>query len=94
MAGCSKTEATVETSKNNDAITNETTAEEQPAENISSEEASFSFTQFEHLEFLFASGAGAWGTILTIEDDGSFSGQYSDSDIGSNAAEYPHGTLL
>ncbi len=92
MAGCSKTEATVETSKNNDAITNEPTAEEQPAENISAEEASFSFTQFENLEFLFASGAGAWGTVLTIEDDGSFSGQYSDSDMGSNAAEYPHGT--
>ena len=33
-------------------------------------------------EFLFSSGAGGWGTILSIESDGSFSGEYHDSEMG------------
>lgn len=44
------------------------------------------------VEFLFASGAGAWGTVLTLNPDGSFTGSYSDSEMGDNAPEYPHGT--
>jgi len=44
------------------------------------------------LELLFASGAGAWGTVLTLNPDGSFTGSYSDGEIGDNAPEYPHGT--
>lgn len=44
------------------------------------------------LELLFASGAGAWGTTLTLQPDGSFTGSYSDAEMGSNAPEYPHGT--
>ena len=52
-----------------------------------------SFSEFENLEFYFASGAGGWRTVLQIEEDGSFLGQYSDSDMGSNGADYPNGTL-
>ena len=33
----------------------------------------------ETLEFVFASGAGGWGTYLTLQPDGSFTGDYSDS---------------
>ena len=44
------------------------------------------------VELLFASGAGAWGTVLTLNPDGSFTGSYSDAEMGSNAPEYPHGT--
>lgn len=44
------------------------------------------------LEFLFASGAGAWGTTLTLYPDGHFEGVYQDSDMGASATEYPHGT--
>lgn len=43
----------------------------------------FSFINFENLEFYFASGAGAWCTVLTIEEDGSFWGEYSDANMGS-----------
>lgn len=46
----------------------------------------------ESLEFMFASGAGGWGTTLTLQPDGSFTGNYSDADMGSGAAEYPGGT--
>lgn len=43
-------------------------------------------------DFTFASGAGAWATILKLERDGSFTGFYHDSEMGSNAEEYPKGT--
>lgn len=46
----------------------------------------------EPIDFLFASGAGGWGTELTLNPDGSFTGSYSDSDMGSNTPEYPNGT--
>lgn len=35
------------------------------------------------LEFMFASGAGAWGTELTLYPDGSFEGIYEDSNADS-----------
>ena len=41
------------------------------------------FSQLKDLEFYFASGAGGWRTILHIDVYGSFSGTYSDSDMGS-----------
>ena len=45
----------------------------------------------EPLEFLFASGAGGWGTTLTLYPDGSFEGEYVDGEA-IWAAEYPKGT--
>ena len=44
-------------------------------------------------DFTFASGAGAWATILKLERDGSFTGFYHDSDMGSSTEEYPKGTM-
>ncbi len=41
--------------------------------------------------FVFASGAGAWGTLLTLNADGSFTGGYNDSDMGDSGEGYPHG---
>ena len=41
------------------------------------------FENLEHVEFYFSSGAGGWRTVLTIQEDGSFSGEFSDSDMGS-----------
>lgn len=38
----------------------------------------------EGVTFSFSSGAGAWSTYLTLLPDGTFSGTYSDSDMGSN----------
>lgn len=44
------------------------------------------------LELLFFSGAGSWGTVLTLQPDGTFTGRYED---GENIAapEYPRGTV-
>ena len=35
------------------------------------------------MELVYASGAGAWGTFLTLEADGSFTGNYHDSEMGA-----------
>ena len=40
--------------------------------------------------FTFASGAGAWGCVMDINTDGTFSGQYSDTDMGSSGDGYEH----
>lgn len=76
----------------------ETEAEntEVPEENDMQEEVSeevLFFSEFKDLEFYFSSGAGAWRTVLQIEEDGSFSGEYSDSDMGSKGEGYPNGTI-
>ena len=42
--------------------------------------------------FFFSSGAGGWWTELYVERDGTFYGQYHDSEMGSTGEGYPHGT--
>ena len=44
-------------------------------------------------QFSFASGAGGWSTELMISDDGSFTGDYHDSDMGDSGDDYPGGTV-
>ncbi len=51
------------------------------------------FGAMESRDFYFASGAGGWGTELTINDDGSFSGHFHDSDMGTTGEGYPYGTV-
>ena len=45
------------------------------------------------LEWTFSSGAGGWSTEMRIMADGSFTGQYHDSEMGEAADEYPDGTV-
>ena len=45
------------------------------------------------MEFLFSSGAGAWGTHLTLYSNGSFSGEFHDSNMGETGTDYPNGTV-
>ena len=51
------------------------------------------FAQFDGITWSFCSGAGAWSTDLTILPDGSFSGDYHDSDMGDTSEAYPNGTI-
>lgn len=57
------------------------------------EEDAFSFGDISDLEFCFASGAGAWSTLMAVHDDGSFSGVYHDTDMGSSGDGYPNGSV-
>ena len=44
------------------------------------------------LYLMFASGVGGWGSLLTLQPDGSFTGDYRDSEMGSSASDDPNGT--
>lgn len=85
LSGCTEPEviATVSTTAYTEAATQPQTPEPE----------AFSFEQLRFTEFLFSSGAGAWGTTLYISGDGSFSGTYHDSEMGNRAGEYPMGTV-
>lgn len=43
--------------------------------------------------FTFASGAGGWSTDLYFGENGSFTGDYHDSEMGETGEGYPDGTL-
>lgn len=43
--------------------------------------------------FVYSSGAGGWATELYLNDDGTFTGQYHDTDLGYTGADYPNGTV-
>ena len=53
----------------------------------------FSFSDLQYIEFHFNSGVGGWGTILTIRPDGSFTGEFYDSNMGIREADYPNGSV-
>ncbi len=56
------------------------------------------FWQEEHLvyplTFAFSSGAGGWMTELYLNEDGSFTGEFRDGEMGDRADAYPNGTVL
>lgn len=54
-------------------------------------EEDFSFAEFQNLNFTFLSGAGGWSTEMTIAEDGTFEGVYSDGEADW-ADAYPRGT--
>ena len=41
-------------------------------------------------EYIFASGAGAWGNVLNLNSDGSFEGVFHDTDMQSSSDEQPY----
>lgn len=52
-----------------------------------------SYADLVGVEFDLSSGAGAWATSITIDADGTFEGNYHDSEMGDSGADYPNGTL-
>lgn len=56
------------------------------------EESQFTFKDISNLEFWFGSGVGAWCTVLTVNEDGTFEGTYHDADMGDMGEGYPEGT--
>lgn len=45
------------------------------------------------IDFVFSSGAGAWSTVISVNRDGSFAGDFHDSEMGDVGEGYPQGTL-
>ena len=76
------------------ALSDEQETMPEEAESIQNkEEGTFSFKNFENLQFCFSSGAGGWATYLTINEDGSFEGEFFDGDLGCTGDGYPNGTM-
>ena len=47
----------------------------------------------ENMRFYFLSGAGGWSTELKLNQNGTFIGEYHDSEMGENGMDYPNGTV-
>ena len=47
----------------------------------------------EAAEFSFLSGAGGWGTYVLVNRNGSFTGEYHDSEMGDIGESYPYGSV-
>ena len=60
-------------------------------EEDSSGESTIQFSELSKYQFVYSSGAGAWQTKLNINEDGTFKGYYSDSDMGDTGEGYPNG---
>ena len=66
--------------------------QETPAEEPEVPESEAALPDALPLDLMFASGAGGWSTDMTLEQDGSFTGVYHDSEMGSTGPEYPNGS--
>lgn len=75
-------------------VSKETEETEDEPENVQTNEnlSKELFKELKDLEFYFSSGAGAWRTVLYINEDGTFNGEFSDGEMGSVGEEYPNGT--
>lgn len=60
---------------------------------LSEEASDLTFADLSKLQFEFTSGAGGWSEEFTIEKDGSFQGNFHDSDMGVIGEDYPDGTM-
>ena len=49
--------------------------------------------QIEGKSFSFSSGVGGWSTDLVFEENGSFTGNYHDSEMGDTGEGYPNGSV-
>ena len=45
------------------------------------------------IDFMFASGTGGWSTVITVNRDGSFYGDFRDSEMGDRGEGYSQGTV-
>lgn len=73
------------------ATTGPTEAATEPAPTVP--ETVVSFSDLQYLTFTFSSGAGGWQTRLVIAPDGSFTGEFRDTNMGITAPEYPKGSV-
>ncbi len=85
--GCGKRDAGADNSANNPSGDNGANVNVANDDNGDSEEM-LEFADFLYTQFEFSSGAGAWSTDFFIYPDGSFYGQYNDSDMGDIGEGY------
>lgn len=86
---------TVEDTEEKEEIENikEENVEGQDDTSIENTEELFSFVDISNHEFYFSSGAGGWCTVMYVHEDGTFEGNYHDSDMGDIGEGYPNGVM-
>ena len=82
----------IESVENEEIPEKETAEEKEESQKETETEETFSFSELANLQFRFSSGAGGWATLLVIHADGSFSGEYSDGNLGMEGEGY-HATM-
>lgn len=92
FAGCQSKEVDVSGKQGTGTNTVKNASESDTAYN-SITERDFNFCDLSKYQFVFSSGAGAWQTMLNINEDGTFQGYFSDSDMGDIGDDYPKGTV-
>ena len=70
-----------------------TIGDAEDADDIYREDPDEVFAEMSDWLFIFSSGAGGWETTLSVKPDGTFTGRYHDSEMGSTGPGYPGGTL-
>ncbi|NYB73649.1 hypothetical protein HZF24_05790 [Sedimentibacter hydroxybenzoicus DSM 7310] len=60
---------------------------------VAADNDGFDFSVLSDWEFMFSSGAGGWATLVKIAPDGTFSGNFHDSEMGMAGDDYPDGTV-
>lgn len=88
-----KESATEELSEKEQQDTSQSETQKLELQHKEDSETKFSFSDVADRVFYFSSGAGAWCTELVINSDGTFKGNYHDSDMGDGGEAYPNGTL-
>ena len=68
-------------------------ATEADAKAVTALPETYTFEELSKYSFEFGSGAGGWSTDFNIEKDGSFKGNYHDSDMGTVGEGYENGTI-
>ncbi|MCL2164277.1 MAG: copper amine oxidase N-terminal domain-containing protein [Oscillospiraceae bacterium] len=64
-----------------------------PDPGVNTDSDSFGYSDLAGKVFYFASGVGAWSTEVEIMPDGTFKGNFHDSDMGDVGPGYPNGTF-
>ena len=78
---------TVQTTENKTVVTTAQSTENTTQKNIQLP------LPYENTDFIFHSGSGGWRTEMTVNRDGTFYGQYYDSEMGLVGDGYPKGSL-
>lgn len=94
LAACGKVPGDVTTDASTDADDTSASAETDASFSTDAPTAEgLSYADLSDLTFTFSSGVGGWQTIMYMQADGSFTGEYFDSDMGVTGEGYPDGTV-
>ena len=85
--------AQTETVEETDSVSIEATETADVTETTEATEAFTLPLPEESMMMYFSSGAGGWGTEITLYRDGTFYGSFHDSEMGSTGKGYPNGTV-